>query len=99
MADPSGNGEGATFLGSLSSGVGPFSFTFTPLVPVAPGDNVTATATHPDRNTSEFAIAEEATATTFTVTNASDADDGTCAAHCTLREAINARNPMRRPLR
>ena len=36
-ADPSGHGERANFLGSVTSGIGSFSYTFTPIVPVRPG--------------------------------------------------------------
>ena len=58
-ADPSGHGEGANFLGSVTTGTGSFSYTFTPIVPVAAGDFITATATDPGvvpggPNTSEF---------------------------------------------
>lgn len=58
LADPSGHGEGATFLGSTSvttDGAGsspPFTLTVPTAVPV--GQAVTATATDPAGNTSEF---------------------------------------------
>ncbi len=95
-ADPSGNGEGANFLGSVSSGVGAFSYTFTPIVPVAPGDFVTATATAFTGYTSEFSAAVAATSppgTTYVVNSAADPGDGVCnLAHCSLREAMDAAN-------
>jgi CSLREA domain-containing protein len=40
------------------------------------------------------ASAPGSAATTFTVTSVDDTDDGTCDAHCTLREAINAANAL-----
>jgi Calx-beta domain len=60
VADPSGYGEGATYLGSTTAttnGGGNISFssTFTATVPV--GYVVTATATDPGGNTSEFSAA------------------------------------------
>jgi CSLREA domain-containing protein len=39
-----------------------------------------------------FGIADAGAQVTYTVTTATDIDDGTCDAHCTLREAINAAN-------
>ncbi len=65
-ADPSGHGEGANFLGSVTTGNGSFSYTFTPIVPVAAGEFITATATDPGvlpggPNTSEFSAAVVAT--------------------------------------
>src|SRR5262249_40565026 len=63
--DPSGYGEGQRYLGwgdvTLPAGVNTVSFdsnTFTaPLGPVFAGEVVTATATDPDANTSEFSRA------------------------------------------
>ena len=93
-ADPSGNGEGATFLGSRTSGAGPFSFTLAPAPPVAPGAFVTATATDAADNTSEFSPAVGATAAgaVFTVNSAAEPGDGTCDATCTLRDAVDDAN-------
>src|SRR5262249_2316231 len=59
-ADPSGFGEGATFLGSRAVttsafGFANFTFTFTTAVPA--GQSITATATDPGNNTSEFSEA------------------------------------------
>jgi hypothetical protein len=51
--DPSGHGEGRTFIGALSvSGPGPFASTLSVAVPS--GEVLTATATDADGNTSEF---------------------------------------------
>ncbi len=64
-ADASGNGEGQTFLGAPmnvttdGSGNATFSFTATPEVPV--GHVVTATATGPGGDTSEFSAATDVT--------------------------------------
>jgi hypothetical protein len=57
-ADPSGHGQGQTLLGTItvmtdSSGNASFTATFSPSVPV--GQVVSATATDPSGNTSEFA--------------------------------------------
>ena len=56
-ADESGHGEGETFLGFLQTttdGNGDASFTFNPTTPPAGGQFITATATNPDNQTSEF---------------------------------------------
>ena len=55
--DPSGNGEGETFLGFkdvTTDGTGNVSFTATFATSVAVGDLITATATDANNNTSEF---------------------------------------------
>ena len=55
--DPSGFGEGETFLGFTdvtTDGSGNASFTVTLSTSVAAGQSITATATDPDGNTSEF---------------------------------------------
>ena len=55
--DPSGNGEGETFLGSTmvtTDGSGNAGFTVTLTATVAVGQFITATATDPNNNTSEF---------------------------------------------
>jgi CSLREA domain-containing protein len=60
--DPSGYGEGETYLGSLdvhTSALGEVFFSF-PLEANAAGQFITATATDPDGNTSEFSMASEA---------------------------------------
>jgi parallel beta-helix repeat protein len=57
FSNPAGTGQGKTYLGFLNvttSGSGVGSFTFTPASVVAVGLNITATATDPHGNTSEF---------------------------------------------
>ncbi len=57
VADPSGYGEGETYLGSaavVTDGAGDAGFDVTLPVPVPGGHRVTATATDPASNTSEF---------------------------------------------
>lgn len=59
-ADPSGYGEGQTFLGSTQATTdasGNASFSFTPATAVAVGQFITVTATDPNGNTSEFSRA------------------------------------------
>jgi len=56
-SDPSGYGEGATWVGARSvktSAAGAATFTFAPAAPVSVGSIVTATATDPAENTSEL---------------------------------------------
>ncbi|MEM9079599.1 MAG: hypothetical protein AAGC74_02785 [Verrucomicrobiota bacterium] len=56
-ADPSGNGEGKTFLGHLDTTTdanGDNSFTFTPTTNLIANTFITATATNPNNQTSEF---------------------------------------------
>ena len=52
--DPSGNGEGARYLGSYSTLLGAFDTNDNILGPVSPGDAITATTTDGLGNTSEF---------------------------------------------
>ena len=55
--DDAGNGEGQTFVGSKSvstDATGQAAFSFTPASPLAANQSVTATATGPGNNTSEF---------------------------------------------
>ncbi len=64
QADPSGFGEGRTFLGQkkvATDANGDASFTFVPARKVAVGQTMTATATGPGGNTSEFSRAREVT--------------------------------------
>ena len=101
--DPSGNGEGAAYLGSLSVSTGSdgnVSFAAAPPL-IGVGQWVTATATDPAGNTSEFSACVQATANgsqTFVVNATVDQDDGDCSElgddgqECTLREAIHAAN-------
>jgi CSLREA domain-containing protein len=106
--NPTGFGEGQTFLGEPASGSrnvttnaqgdAAFSLTFNAIV--TPPQVITATATNTTTNdTSEFSRALTV-AQTFVVNSVSDTDDGRCDAlgtgagnlDCTLREAINAAN-------
>ncbi|HKE56253.1 MAG TPA: C25 family cysteine peptidase, partial [Pyrinomonadaceae bacterium] len=70
-ADPSGNGEGQTFLGTMNvttNAAGNFSGTFTSATTVTAGQIITATATNPTGNTSEFSntrVVTTATAAKF----------------------------------
>lgn len=57
VAEPSGFGEGRTYLGSLNvvtNGSGNATFSFTPLVGIFGGEHITATATNANGDTSEF---------------------------------------------
>ena len=63
--DPSGFGEGKTFLGSKSvttAAGGSVSFNFSTTTPIGATDFVTATATDPSGNTSEFSGCKQVTA-------------------------------------
>jgi large repetitive protein len=63
-ADPSGYGEGARYLGSVSvttDAAGNATFSASLPGATCPGEWVTATATDPNGNTSEFSLAVEAT--------------------------------------
>ena len=60
--DPSGYGEGERFIGTVDvttdgAGNAPIEFTSTTENAAAPGEHITATATDPDDNTSEFSLA------------------------------------------
>ena len=64
--DASGNGEGETFLGATTAttnGAGIAGFDAILTKAVAAGQLITATATDPDNNTSEFSACQTATAT------------------------------------
>jgi CSLREA domain-containing protein len=103
--DSSGHGEGQTFLGSqdvTTDAAGSASFTFAGPA-VHSGHVITATATDPSGNTSEFSACVALSGgtlddapqpgPTFTVNTADDHNDGTCSAlDCSLREAIIAAN-------
>ena len=87
-ADPSGFGEGESFLGSTSvstdpSGDASFSVTINPTIPF--GDFVTATATDSSGNTSEFSAAVVASCN-LVVSSLANSGAGT------LREAIDCAN-------
>jgi hypothetical protein len=84
--DPSGFGEGQTFLGATTVTTNPSGFVvFSALIPagVTPGQVATATATDPAGNTSEFSQVFAVVVTTnFTVFNTNDSGFGS------LRQAI-----------
>jgi hypothetical protein len=83
--DPSGAGEGQNFLGSTTAntdGSGSASFSATLMSVVRSGQQVTATATDPAGNTSEFSFCRQAAADTLIVTNTNDGGAGS------LRQAI-----------
>jgi CSLREA domain-containing protein len=68
--DPSGNGEGQTYLGSTTTIAGPFT---SGTLNIASGDFITATATDANGNTSEFSACATVKAnTTTTITNTAD---------------------------
>ena len=83
--DPSNHGEGETFLGSTmatTGGTGNASFSATFGTPVPSGQFITATATDPNDNTSEFSQCEQVNAcaglaATIVGTDASEAITGT----------------------
>jgi hypothetical protein len=86
---PSGHGEGKTYLGSItvttdSSGNAGFTATFSAVVPE--GNFVSATATDPAGNTSEFS--KDLVVGCFLVTNTNDSGVGS------LREAIYDANTL-----
>jgi uncharacterized repeat protein (TIGR01451 family)/CSLREA domain-containing protein len=97
-----GFGEGETFLGSSTvttdaSGVATFAFSST--TPSSVGDVITATATDPDGNTSEFSECRTVTGApaetaSWVVNTTDDTVDpfGCGTTHCSLREAISRAN-------
>ena len=98
VCDPSGYGEGETLLGSITvltdgGGYASFIATFGTAVPV--GQFITATATDPANNTSEFSVCRTVVAAPppFVVNSTADPGNGVCdVTECTLREAIIAAN-------
>ena len=89
--DTAGNGEGKTFLGSTAattdaSGNATLNVTFP--VNTTVGGFVTATATDPSNNTSEFSACRQVQAPTLTVTTTADSGAGS------LRQAIIDSNSM-----
>jgi len=71
--DASGNGEGQTFLGSASvttNGAGNATFNVTLAASASAGDSITATATNPQGNTSEFSACVPYGAADLAVTKA-----------------------------
>ncbi len=83
---PTGHGEGEAFLGSAAvatNGSGNAAFTLTLPTPTLAGEYITATATDPDGNTSEFsACALVNDPQVYLVTNIADSGSGS------LRQAI-----------
>ena len=95
QCDPAGHGEGETYLGSgtvLTDGAGNGSFTVSLPVATLAGRYLTATATDPLGNTSEFSPCLAAVSTKpgqgFTVINTNDAGAGS------LRQAILDANAL-----
>jgi Domain of unknown function DUF11 len=90
-ADTSGFGEGMTFLGELTNQVtegDALRFTATLNVAVAPGQFVSATATDPDGNTSEFSqVVELAAVNPLIVTTTADDGPGSLRAAITYANA------------
>ncbi len=98
-ADPSGFGEGQTFLGATSlktDSTGQAAFDFSLETSVAAGSFVTATATNNGGRTSEFSAAMKLPVSevlTFTVNTTDDVNNAVPdPAHFSLREAILAAN-------
>ncbi len=92
--DGSTHGEGATYLGS-SSELNLVPFTFDTPTALADGTAVTATATDPSGNTSEFSacVLSAAALPSFVVTDPDPThSDGVCDAACTFSDAIEASN-------
>jgi uncharacterized repeat protein (TIGR01451 family)/CSLREA domain-containing protein len=96
---PTGYGPGQFYVGTASvitdaKGHAEFNITLPILVPH--GRFVTATATDPENNTSEFSAritVDDALGTVFIVNTPNDNDDGVAdAQHTSLREAIHAAN-------
>jgi len=96
--DESGNGGGKQLIDSgnlMTNASGDLGFAS--VVPTASlaGPYITATATDPANNTSEFSKCIPALASSLVVNSTADTDDGACtvaAGGCTLREAINLAN-------
>jgi len=83
--DASGNGEGRTFLGSTTvntDGSGNVPINATLATATTAGEFITATATDPANNTSEFSACQPVVVTTLIVTNTDDTGAGS------LRQAI-----------
>ena len=95
--DSSGFGEGETYLGTsnvTTDGGGDVSFDVTLATVTSAGQVVTATATDPSGNTSEFSACETVVTVvdgpSMTVNTAADSDDGACTVlNCSLREALD----------
>ena len=98
--DPTGNGEGEIFLGSVNvttNASGNASFTTSFMVPVTPGQVATATATDPNGNTSEFSacvpicvFSIAPTTQNFTSAGGADTINVTATGGCTWTAVSNA---------
>ena len=96
--DPSGSGEGQTYLGratfQVEPGPNPYAFSLAVAVP-ADDTAITVTATRADGTTTEFSncATYEPPPRTFVVTTTADSfHGGVCGATCSLRDAIEAAN-------
>jgi hypothetical protein len=107
QVDPTGFGEGARYLGfvnvSTPAGNNNVAFGVTLATALAAGEYVTATATDPSNNTSEFSAAIQAYASVIVTTTADTVDGNTASVSAlianpgadgriSLREAITAAN-------
>lgn len=97
VCDSSGHGEGEFLLTqqlrTLSSSSETFNLASLSSPPLPPGTVLTATATDPENNTSEFSECFELDPPSLVVNTVLDVGDGICdPLACTLREAISAAN-------
>lgn len=97
--DATGYGEGQYYLGAAdvtTDGSGDAVFTENLFASVYAGQLITATATDPDNNTSEFSACEdvEVDPNILVVNTTSATNDGVCAAHCSLADAITVANNL-----
>ena len=96
--DPSGNGEGERYLGSMTRGLREITQTFSGAIttndPLPPQTVITLTVRSANAvGTSEFSQCLALDPPPLLVNSADDVDDGTCnAVHCSLREAMNVAN-------
>ncbi len=93
QADESGYGEGQSFLGTIdvttdATGIAQFSFTLPQLLPL--DHFITATATDPDGNTSEFSLAVAPTAEAWDFGDAADSTFPTLLASNGARHALGS---------
>jgi CSLREA domain-containing protein len=106
--DPSGNGEGQTYLGEIpltTDGGGNVGFSFNTPAPVPLGRFITATATGPGGNTSEFSPCRQVISPNYVVNSTGDGADSNLgdfacndgSGNCTLRAAIQQSNSDGQP--